>query len=174
MSLTQHFYGSPSGEYQTTPPTGCFCVLRWSCSACLASWASLRPCGRPRGPKLGQKPKEFDLCPPPPAPLSDLYKKVPVKGPHRATISANRAPTFQGLVCSRQRLPGSLGFSGHFETSQTRLRPLRGGTGNHRCGLLPRPSPAPGALERPRPGPRSICTDFQPGRPSLSPFREVV
>ncbi len=38
-----------------------------------------------------------------------------------------------------------------------------------RC--LARPGPG-GAWERPRPGPRSMCTDFQPGRPTLRPFRE--
>jgi hypothetical protein len=35
--------------------------------------------------------------------------------------------------------------------------------------------PGPGgAWERPRPGPRSICTDCQPGRPNLKPFREAL
>ncbi len=34
--------------------------------------------------------------------------------------------------------------------------------------------PGPGwAWDRPRPGHRSICTDFQPGRLILRPFREV-
>jgi hypothetical protein len=30
------------------------------------------------------------------------------------------------------------------------------------------------AWERPRPGPRSICTEFQPGRQILKPSGEVV
>ncbi len=41
------------------------------------------------------------------------------------------------------------------------LGPLPGPT-RPRCGLGKAPA-----------GPRLICTDFQPGRPSLRPFREV-
>jgi hypothetical protein len=40
-------------------------------------------------------------------------------------------------------------------------------------GPLPGPTPGGGPWERPWPGPRSICIDFQPGRPILRPFREV-
>jgi hypothetical protein len=46
-----------------------------------------------------------------------------------------------------------------------RLTLSRGRTGNPRFWAASRPNPAPGGLGKARPGPRSICTEFQPGRP---------
>jgi hypothetical protein len=46
-----------------------------------------------------------------------------------------------------------------------------GRTGKRRFWAAFRPNPARGVWERPRPGPFSICIDFQPGRQILRPFR---
>ncbi len=54
------------------------------------------------------------------------------------------------------------------------FRFLRWETGNRRFWVAPQHNPAPGGPEKgPDRGPSSFCTDFQPGRPSLRPFREV-
>ncbi len=40
-------------------------------------------------------------------------------------------------------------------------------------GRFPAPPGPGGAWERPRPGPRSICIEFQPSIPIMRPLREV-
>ena len=52
-----------------------------------------------------------------------------------------------------------------------------GGGGEGKPSILGRfpAQPGPGrAWERPPPGSRSICTDFQPGRPTLRPFHDLA
>jgi hypothetical protein len=71
--------------------------------------------------------------------------------------------------CERRHMATPMQSKGFSDSVGGRAR-----TGNRRFWAASRPNPAPeGAWERPRPGPPSICTDFQPGRPMLRQVREV-